>query len=138
MRVELHGENDLTLLAFAEPGFHVEVHDPEGSYSALEMFATSLGLCTASVLIGWAGHHDLVADELEVRVRWRYADDPFRVGAIEMDVHWPGVPERLRESARKAAEHCTLHHTLHEPPEVVTRLHGDDVRLGHGQQHGST
>ena len=123
MHILLHDDSDLTLSQFDEPGFEVEV-DPEihAHYSALQMFATSLGLCTASVLATYGERFDAPVDDLKVRVSWVYAEDPYRVDEIDMAIEWPSLPESRQEAARRAAETCTIHNTLHHPPEVATRI----------------
>lgn len=119
MKVVLKGETDLVLTGFEEPGFEVE-SEGHAHFSALEMFHTSLALCTYSVLAAYAEQLEADTVGLEVRVRWEYYEDPYRVGRIEMDVTWPGVPESRIKAAERAARHCTIHNTLHAPPEVLT------------------
>lgn len=123
MHIRMHGASELTLTSFDEPGFEVE-HDEgvDAHYSALQMFATSLGLCTASVVGTYGERFDTAADDLAIRVEWSYADNPYRVDDIEMTIDWPSLPESRREAVRRAAEQCTIHNTLHDPPEVVTRV----------------
>ena len=123
MRILLHDDSDLTLSQFDQPGFEVEMDEGvHAHYSALQMFASSLGLCTASVLISYGEHFDASTEELEVRVRWSYAEEPYRVDEIDMDITWPELPESRLEAAERAAEHCTIHNTLHHPPEVETNV----------------
>lgn len=123
MKVLLHSSEDLELTEFAEPGFEIEPLDPHANYSALQMFATSLALCTYSVLAGYAEQIDTGAQDISVRVRWSYAEEPFRIGYIDMDVRWPGLPESRVKAAKRAAAQCTLHNTLEHPPEVDTEVH---------------
>mgnify|MGYP006290585083 CR=1 FL=1 len=123
MRILMHDESDLTLSRFEEPGFEVETEgEVHAHYSALQMFATSLGLCTASVLLTYGERVDAEPDDLTVRVAWTYTEDPYRVDEIEMDIDWPSLPESRLEAARRAAETCTIHNTLHHPPDVETRV----------------
>lgn len=123
MHIQMHGESDLTLSGVEAPGFEVEV-DPEvhAHFSALPMFATSLGLCTASVLATYGEQLDVPLEDLRVRVSWTYAEDPYRVDDIDMAITWPSLPESRREAVRRAAEKCTIHNTLHDPPEIETRV----------------
>lgn len=123
MKIQMHDESDLTLSEFDEPDFDVAVDEGvHAHYSALQMFATSLGLCTASVIETYGERFDASAEDLAIRVDWSYAEDPYRVDQIEMTIDWPSVPESRREAVRRAAETCTLHNTLHQPPEVDTRI----------------
>ena len=123
MKIRMHDDADLTLAEFEAPEFEVEA-DPgaDAHYSAMQMFATSLGLCTASVLIEYGERFGAGPDGLEVRVRWSYAEEPYRIGEIEMDVAWPELPDNRLDAARRAAEQCTIHNTLLTPPGIVTRV----------------
>lgn len=123
MKVLLHDESDLTLTNLDEPGMEVEV-DPgaHAHYSALQMFAASLGLCTASVLSAYGERFDTTTDDLSVRVSWTYAEDPYRVDDIDMRIEWPSLPDSRVEAAQRAAAKCTIHNTLHHPPNVDTRV----------------
>ncbi|SCY53540.1 OsmC family protein [Thiohalorhabdus denitrificans] len=122
MRITLHGPQDLTLSALAEEGLQVAAERDDAHFSAMEMFNTSLALCTASVLMSYAERIDTGLNGLTVRMRWEYHEDPYRIGRIAMDIRWPDLPESRRKAAERAAEQCTLHHTLEVPPEVVTQV----------------
>jgi uncharacterized OsmC-like protein len=123
MKIIMHTEEHLEFKEFDQPGFDIEAHDPEAHYSALQMFATSLALCTFSVLVSYGETIDASTDNVSVRVRWSYVEHPFRIGHIDMDIRWPGVPPSRLRAARVAASHCTIHHTLEKPPEMVTEVH---------------
>lgn len=129
MNILLHDESDLTLSRLDEPGFDIEVDpDVHAHFSALPMFATSLGLCTASVLSTYGERFDAPVDDLTVRVSWEYAEDPYRVDDIDMAIEWPSLPDSRHEAARRAAEKCTIHNTLHHPPDLETRIVDTDPR----------
>ena len=123
MKIILHSEEDLELVQFQQPGMEVEATDEQAHFSALQMFATSLGLCTYSMLVSYGETISVSADELRIRVRWSYADKPYRIGSLAMDIRWPGLPDSRLKAAQLAANHCTIHHTLEKPPEVTTVVH---------------
>jgi uncharacterized OsmC-like protein len=124
MQIALKGESDILLRSFEEPDFEIEIDadDEHVHFSALPMFAASLGLCTASVLGEYARQLEISVEELEVRVRWSYDEDPFRVDSIDMEISWPELPESRRKAAERAAAQCTIHNTLEHPPEIQTAL----------------
>lgn len=123
MKILMHSETDITMSEFDAPAFDIETAPgAEAHYSALQMFATSLGLCTASVLMAYAEQISVATEGLQVRLRWQYAEKPFRVGGMEMDIVWPSLPENRLRAAERAASQCTIHNTLHHPPELVTRV----------------
>ncbi len=122
MKAFLLGSEDIELRALSEPGLEVENRDPEAHYGAVQMFAVSLAMCTGAVLLSYAEQAEAGVDTLAIRVRWQYAEKPFRIGAIDMAIRWPELPASRLEAARRAAAECTLHHTLEQPPRLTTEL----------------
>ncbi len=122
MKVLMHSEEDLTLSEVSAPDFEIVSEDPTAHYSAMQMFGTSMALCTWSVLASYGEQVDVDTADLTVRIRWDYVDQPFRIGKIDMDIDWPGLPASRLDAAQRAAAMCTLHNTLHFPPTVDTRV----------------
>jgi uncharacterized OsmC-like protein len=103
-----------------EPGpLTIEAQSVEQTYSPFHMLASSLAMCTFSVLYSWATHADLRADDLTIDVGWTFAEDPQRVAEISLTFDWPSLPERRLAAARRVAEMCTVHATLKHPPRVT-------------------
>jgi uncharacterized OsmC-like protein len=103
-----------------EPGpLTIEAQSAEQTYSAFHMLASSLAMCTFSVMYSWATHADLHADDLTIEVRWTFAEDPQRVGEMSLTFDWPSLPERRVAAAKRVAEMCTIHATLKHPPRVA-------------------
>lgn len=125
MKIHMHTEEDLEFSEFWEPIFEVIPSAPEQQYSALQMFATAMALCTYSVLVGYGEAIDAGTDLIRIRIRWDYMDNPYRIGQLDMNIHWPELPETRLEAARRAAGHCTLHNTLEHPPRVSTNVERD-------------
>jgi len=82
------------------------------------MLASSLAFCTFSVLYSWAMHAHLDGEGITIDVRWTFADDPHRVGSIDLDFTWPSLDPRRLEAAKRVAELCAVHATLHHPPAI--------------------
>lgn len=122
MKAILHGENNLEFRDFEEPDLQVDARDPEAHFSALQMFATSLAVCTYSVLAAYAEQIEASTEDLAIRLGWDYAEGPFRIGAIDMNINWPQLPENRLKAAQRAAAQCTLHNTLEHPPPVNTEV----------------
>jgi uncharacterized OsmC-like protein len=122
MRIVLHAENDLEVTRLLEPEMIVETLDPEAAYSALQMFATSIALCSFSMLYGYAATVGANPADIALRVRWEYATGENRIADIDLAIDWPGLPESRRAAAERAAALCTLHKTLEHSPRVATRL----------------
>jgi uncharacterized OsmC-like protein len=103
-----------------EPGpLTIEAPSAEQTYSPFHMLASSLAMCTFSVMHSWATHADLRADDLAIQVRWTFVEDPQRVGEIWLTFDWPSLPERRLAAAKRVAEMCTIHTTLKQPPRVA-------------------
>lgn len=126
MLLDLIGRTELEVRDLASGHFHV-TGDAEGEgFGALQMFAASLGLCTAAVLTAYSQNVlQVPIDNLRLRVRWAYTERPHRVGEIALEVRWPELPGDRVDAVRRAAAACTVHRTLERPPEVTTTVHRD-------------
>lgn len=112
-----------------EAQVRLELDDEDGlaihgePFGALQMLATSLALCTASVLQDYATTAQIHLHHLAIDVRWDYAEHPYRVGQMQMALAiGPEVPTRRHQALLRAAEHCTVHQTLTHTTPVHTTL----------------
>lgn len=117
MRIVVRGETELEVSSRAE-GLEIR-EEGGGHFGPMEMLAASLGTCTVAVLATWAANLELEAAELAVAVRWEYAEEPYRVGAYELEVRWPSLSPEREVRARRVAEACTVHRTLEHAPEMT-------------------
>jgi ribosomal protein S12 methylthiotransferase accessory factor len=86
----------------------------------LELVPTGLGTCVALFVQQFLATRGLDATGLTVEVRTEGAANPHRIGRFDVNVHIPGgVPEKYREAVKRAAEGCTVHHTLMHQPEIA-------------------
>jgi uncharacterized OsmC-like protein len=100
----------------------VEAESAETTYSPFHMLASGLATCTYSVLASWGTHAKLGVDDLAIEVAWTFAEEPHRVGTMDLQIDWPSLPEARRNAAARAAALCTVHATLHHPPEIRTTV----------------
>jgi uncharacterized OsmC-like protein len=121
MKIVLEGE-DAILLSATEEMLTIEADSPEQSYSPFHMLGSSLAYCTFSVLYSWATNSDLDVADLQIRVRWEFAEDPHRVGQVWTELMWPSLPENRRPAAQRAAGLCAVHATLSHTVPVHTEL----------------
>jgi uncharacterized OsmC-like protein len=123
MKLLLSGATTIELYEIDQAHFHLEGDADGEGYGPLQMFATSLALCTVSVLVHYAEHVlEVGVSSLRITVRWSYAERPLRVDNIDMQINWPELPQDRMEAAERAAASCTIHHTLERPPTVRTTV----------------
>jgi uncharacterized OsmC-like protein len=93
--------------------------------SAPEMLLASLGSCIASVIVVFGERHGLELEGMSVRLDYKLADNPYRMGEISIAVH---LPQRLTEEQRRVLERvadaCLIHNTLLHPPKITLHLGG--------------
>jgi uncharacterized OsmC-like protein len=119
LKILLLSDDRLRVQGGAGP-LSVEADSAEMTYSPGHMLASSLAVCTYSVLHSWATNADIPADDLAVEVGYGYVEKPHRIGTMEVSLVWPSLPAERREAARRAAGLCTIHRTLNAPPEITT------------------
>lgn len=121
MKITLLSDDRIRLDGRAGP-MTIEAESAEMTYSPFHMLASSLATCTHSVLASWATNARLPADDLAIEVGWTFAEDPHRVGGMEVDIQWPSLPENRLAAAKRVADLCTVKVTLQQPPEVTTEV----------------
>jgi uncharacterized OsmC-like protein len=110
-------------------GHKVTVDQPQrggGEDSApmpLELVPTALGTCVALYVQQFLATRGLDPAGMTVEVNAVGAPNPNRIARFEVDVKIPGgVPEKYREAVKRAAEGCTVHHTLTHGPEIAVTV----------------
>jgi len=117
MKITLLGDDAIRLDPVPGP-LTIEAPTAETTYSPFHMLASGLATCTFSVLESWATHAKLPIDDLSLEVRWRFADDPHRVGDMAVIIQWPSLPDNRLAAAKRVAAMCTVHATLMHPPRI--------------------
>ena len=72
----------------------------------------------------WASNAKLEASDIAIEVRWQFAEDPHRVGSMDMKIEWPSLPAQRQSAASRVAELCAIHATLMHSPSVQTTVTG--------------
>lgn len=121
MKITLIAEDQIRLEPLPGP-MTIEADSTDQLYSPFHMFASGLAFCTYSVLASWAGHARLHADDIVIEVRWTFAEDPHRVGGVDMKIEWPSLPPARQSAANRVADMCALHATLEQPPVMTTTV----------------
>ncbi len=91
--------------------------------SSAELLMASLGSCIGSVLVVFAGRHEIDLTGMTVDLTWKLADDPHRIGGIHVSVNIPrNLADEQRQMLTNVAHSCLIHNTLTRPPEIATEL----------------
>jgi uncharacterized OsmC-like protein len=111
-------------------GNHVVVTDQsvndgghDAGMSPVELFVGSLASCVGYFVGRYCARHQIPCEGFTVDVDWSYAEQPHRVGAVELRVNLPSdlTPEQ-RDKLLKVAHGCTVHQSLAVPPKVDINL----------------
>lgn len=118
MKITLLSDDAIRLEPIAGP-MTIEASSAEIVYSPFHMLASSLATCIFSVINSWATHAKIPVDDLTIDVRWKFADEPHRVSDLDVSFDWKSLPPNRLAAARRVAELCTVHATLHHPPNIT-------------------
>lgn len=118
MQIHLTGDDRIRLTG-AGSALTIE-STGEHALSPFHLLAASLATCTWAVLRSYGEHARIPLDDLAIEVAWEMGGEPYRVTGLRMAIDWPGLPPARREAARRAAAHCTVHHTLEHGSSVET------------------
>jgi len=89
----------------------------------LELVPAALGTCVALYVQQFLTTRSLDPTGMTVEVNAVGAANPNRVSRFEVEVKIPGgVPEKYRDAVKRAAEGCTVHHTLTQGPEIAVTV----------------
>ena len=95
----------------------------DAGMSPVELFVGSLASCVAYFVGRYCARHQIPCEGFTVDAEWSYAEQPHRVGAVELRVNLPSaVTPEQREKLLKVAHGCTVHQSLAVPPKVEVQL----------------
>jgi len=88
--------------------------------SPVEYLAASLAGCVGHFVAKFLSRRGFEPKGLKISVAGTMAENPHRIGSFDIVVDLPkGITPELQEIARRAAETCTVHHTLLHPPKMT-------------------
>ena len=99
----------------------IEAESADREFSPYQMLAGGLAVCTFGVMQSWASNAGVSADDLVIDVSWSFAENPHRVGAMELTYQWPSLPPERARVAQRVAELCPVHKTLMQSPSMTIR-----------------
>ena len=94
-----------------------------------DLFVASLAGCVAYYGGRYLRDHDL-DPELRVRTSYRMAFSPNRVSRVAISIEAPSITAEHQAAFTEAVSHCTVHNSLHQPPEVEIALDEPGVLAG--------
>jgi len=94
--------------------------------SAPELLMVSLGSCIGAVLLTFSDRHGISYEGMEIDLDWEIAEHPHRIGRIHINVRMPGpLPNEQIKTLERVAEHCLIHNTLLNAPEIALKLEAE-------------
>ena len=137
MKITLLADDAIRLEPVAGP-MTIEASSAEMAYSPFHMLGSSLATCIFSVINSWATHAKIPVDDLVIDVRWTFGDEPHRVSDLAVTFDWKSLPPNRVAAARRVAELCTVHATLHHPPNITVEPATAAAAAAAPQPAGST
>lgn len=122
-----HVRDDEFVIRLRAHELHTDQPASDRAMSPIELFVASLATCVAHYCGTFLRRHDLCRGGLTVDAEYGMATDrPPRVSRIRVTVHIETALTRQQNSALQAvANHCTVHNTLRQPPEIEIRVDGE-------------
>jgi len=102
-------------------------HQPEGgtdkAMTPAELFIASIGTCIGVYAVRFCKRHNLPTAGLKVLMDWTVVKDPWRIGSIKAELHYPhNISETEKKGLLRMAEACFVHETIIHKPEIVLEL----------------
>lgn len=81
--------------------------------SPVELFVGSVASCVAYFVGQFCARHNISRDGLSIDAEWAMAENPHRVGRIDIAIHLPHrIPSEQKERLLKIAHGCTVHQSI--------------------------
>ena len=101
----------------------VEDGGKDAGPSPVELFVGSLASCVAYFVGRFCTRHEISKEGLSVEAEWAIAENPHRVGRIDLVIHLPHrLTAETKERLLKVAHGCTVHQSLTIAPTVEIKL----------------
>ncbi len=99
----------------------------DAGMSPVDLFIGSLASCVGYFVGRYCVRHRIPCEGFTIDVGWSMAEQPHRVGAVNMRLNLPAeITPSQQERLLKVAHGCTVHQSLAVPPKVEIRLSGGD------------
>ena len=91
----------------------------DAGMSPVELFVASLAGCVGYFVARYCTRHGIPAEGFRIDTDWSMAEQPHRVGRIQLHLHFPaGFPSSQKERLLKVAHGCTVHQSIIHAPTI--------------------
>lgn len=87
-----------------------------------ELFVASLAACVGHYAQRFLRRHGMSTEGLRVSCDYSWAENPHRVGAIDLVVTAPGLVDAKREAFARVIDHCAVHTSITHAPAISVRM----------------
>lgn len=85
----------------------------DAGMSPVELFVGSVASCVAYFVGQFCARHNISRDGLSIEADWDMAENPHRVGRIDVIIHLPHrIAAELKDRLLKVAHGCTVHQSI--------------------------
>ena len=101
----------------------VEDGGADAGMSPVELFVGSVASCVGYFVGQFCARHDISREGLRVEAEWTMAEEPHRVGQVQLAIRLPHrVTPELKERLLKVAHGCTVHQSIVVPAQISIDL----------------
>lgn len=88
-----------------------------------EAFIASIGSCMGVYVLNYCRNANINPTDMILSIEWTKGKNPARISKIKVEIKMPkGKIESRSEAILKVANHCLVHQTLLQPPEMEINL----------------
>jgi len=111
----------------------VEDGGQDAGMSPVDLFVGSVASCVAYFVGQFCARHDISRDGLTIEANWAMAEQPHRVGHIDIGIHLPHrMTAEQKERLLKVAHGCTVHQSIAVTPTIGITLNPTVRHKGSG------
>ena len=93
----------------------------------VELLNASLASCAAYYATTFLKRHVTDLKGLTIEGTWQYAEDPHRIGAMQLRIVSPSsLTKSEKDGLLRAVDHCTVENTLKHVPRVTIEVDCDE------------
>lgn len=111
----------------------IEDGGQDAGMGPVELFVGSVASCVAYFVGQFCGRHGIPQNGLTVDAEWTMAEQPHRIGHIDIGIHLPHrMTAEQKERLLKVAHGCTVHQSIAVTPAIGITLNPPTRRNGNG------